>query len=136
MRTINYYSKFSENVVFDNPTLNVFCNQMFMTLINRLDEDTVTKKLILDGSVALHLQDEPVTELSKIKFSTNSILIFDTLKNTISSLSANSITLDYNRVVLKFADFYFEIRMVQKELKPVNKSGIWVNNKVDILNEI
>ena len=133
MKTIIYYTKFSENSVFENQMLNVFCNQLFTYLINQLEEEYVKNEFIVDGDVALLLQDERVQNLIKVQFSTYEKKIFDLIKVSIANLNVSEFYVEENKIVLKNSGVYFEINLIREPLTVVDFNGIKLNNKTDIL---
>lgn len=133
MKTIIYYTKFSENTVFDNQGLNVFCNQLFTFLINQLGEDFVKNELIIDGDVSLLLQNERIYNLKKVQFSTIEKELFDLIKVSISNLNVSEFYFEENKIILKNNEVWFEINLVRTALSVVDFNGIKLNNKIDIL---
>lgn len=133
MKAIIYYTKFSENAVFYNQSLNVFCNQLFTYLINQLGEDFVKQNLIIDGDVALLLQGERLFNTSKVEFSTIEKELFDLIKVSIANLSVDEFYFEENKIVLRFDSVYFEINLIRNPLNIVDFNGIALNDITDIL---
>jgi len=96
-----YYQKFSQAAVFESAPLNVFFNQLFTALINVLGEKKVTDNLLLDGKVALLIQEVEVpAKLTRLELSTNDLDVFKYLKNNAKILPIKDFKVTDGQLVL------------------------------------
>jgi hypothetical protein len=131
-----YYTKFSENAVFEDARLNVFCNQLFTLLINRLDEFTVVNNLILDGQIALLMQAETLTSpFLKVQLSTSNKALFDLIQLSVGNLDVSSYYFEKDKLIVSNSGVFFEFTLTNYSLMLVDVDGIKLHDKKEILNE-
>jgi len=124
-----YYSKYSEQQVFSDARLNVFLNQVYTFLINRVDEATIINNLILDGKIARLLLGQTLDDaVLKIEFSIQKKSIFDALSVAIASLDISSFTINEDVIVLQNNDVFFEFTLLDYDLKRFDYHGIMIND--------
>jgi len=124
-----YYSKYSEQQVFSDARLNVFLNQVYTFLINRIDQATIVNNLILDGKIARLLLGQTLDDaVLKIEFSIQKKSVFDALSVAIASLDISSFTINEDVIVLQNSEVFFEFRLLDYELKLYDYHGIMIND--------
>jgi|GEM_PF-3385407 len=134
MRTFQAFTGFSSLALFNEAPMNVFCNQLFTTVLNVVTEKTISDKLVLDGEVALLLQDYPTT-VSKVLFSTASKSIFQLILTSASCLSISGFERKGNSIIMIVGDRVVEVRLVNAPMNLIPYGGLFLNKKSDILNE-
>lgn len=115
-----YYNYFSEGEIFADPRLNVFCNQMFTSLINAFGFEKVTTGLLVDGMVAVLIQDEePTVNQNKIELSTSDQEIFRFLKlSNVLDVSSSVLGTDNVVFVLK-SGYSITVNFTLKEMTSI-----------------
>lgn len=99
-----YYKLYSDAIVFDDPRLNVFFNQFYTTLMNKFGWHRVEQTLLLDGMVALLLQNEtPTINQNKLLLSTADLELFNFVKNS-------AFLLDFSKVSFFKDEIVFELK--------------------------
>lgn len=131
-----YYDYYSKAVIFDKAELNVFFNQLYTSLINVLGEDKVRDNLLIDGKVALLLQEQPVPpKYNKIELSTHDIDIFKYLKTNSKILPIKDYTISDGRIILTTnINYVVYINYVEKTMATYTHMGlVKVRNQSEII---
>lgn len=131
-----YYELFSTVKVFEEPRLNVFFNQLFTGLINSFSEQKITENLIIDGKIALLMQEErdiPL-EFSRIELITNDLDIFNYLKANLKlfDIKDYQFTDDEITVFTNF-DYVLYFNYSSNTIDTVVVEDIYVRNSTEIL---
>lgn len=129
-----YYTLFSINKIFDDARLNVFFNQFFTFLINIYNEDRIIYNLVLDGKLALLLQEERSTPgFTKMEVSTNDIELFKFLSTSSRSLDIKNYKVNNQILELELKSGYFVYINYKKEkITAVDYAGIKIRTKTEI----
>jgi hypothetical protein len=100
---MTYYTTFSIVKVFEDPRLNVFFNQLYSSLITVFSEDIVSKYFLIDGKLALIMQEiDPIPPtFTKIEFSTSNVEIFRYLKLNLKLFSIKELLISDNLIIIK-----------------------------------
>ncbi|MFN7015223.1 MAG: hypothetical protein ACK4ON_13235 [Bacteroidia bacterium] len=121
-----YYDYYSKVTIFESAPLNVFFNQLYTSLINVLGETKVRDNLLIDGKVALLLQEQPVPpKYNKIELSTNDLEIFKYLKTNAKILPIKDYTITDGRLVVTTnINFVVYINYVESTMTTYNHMGL------------
>lgn len=99
---IQYFDRFTTYNFFDYGALNVFFNQVYTSVLNAFDADTLQNALIIDGAVAAAIQKVPnVGSIDYITVSICSLPVYNYLAGWISSLPVTDIIYAENRIDVK-----------------------------------
>lgn len=130
-----YYTEFSVDPIFQDPRLNVFYNQLYTSLINIFKKIDVAQELVIDGMVALLLQEEtPSAKFNKLEISINNREIFNYIKNNSRTLPLKKVQTSDNTIILFLeSNHVIYINYVFEDLLKVNYKGIFIRNKSQIL---
>lgn len=133
---MTYYDKFSIVNVFEDPRLNVFLNQLITGLINAYPKDDILGKLLVDGRVALIMQEvaEIPNSFTKIEFSTSDQEIFRYLKLCSKIFTVTELLSTDNLIILKTQsnhNLYFNL--VSKPMEAVNIQKVYVRKSSEII---
>ena len=131
-----YYQRFSQAGVFDSAPLNVFFNQLFTGLINVFGQEKVVDNLLLDGKVALLIQEVEVpAKLTTLELSTNDIELFKYLKSNAKMLPIKDHKFSDGRLVLiTNINYVVYVNYVDKPMNTFTLKGlIKVRDKNEIV---
>lgn len=128
------YTLFSGQEVFADPRLNVFFNQFYTLVANKFGLEEASTKLLLDGKVALLLQEEdPGVKHTKIKLTTPDIAVYSFIKNSLSSLDFAAFSIQNDYIIFKLkSDFLVYFHLDQTATNYVVAKAINVRLKTDI----
>lgn len=130
-----YYKEFSTEEIFKDARLNVFFNQLYTYLINRFGFDRVQNEFLVDGMVALLMQEEtPGPKFNKIEFSTADPEIFKYLKATSKALTLKSVEVSDAKIIITTVwEYKIYIKYNQMEMKTFIFNEIYTRHKSEIL---
>ncbi len=129
-----YYLKFTENAIFTDAKLNIFFNQLYTFLMNSLTESEVDHEFLIDGYVALILQNSVDSKASAdLRFSTSSKNIFNLLKSSMSSLPVSEFEIGEGEIRLRFAQKLITIAFNSNVMNRVDVDGMGVRDKSEII---
>ena len=131
-----YYDNFSQLNVFEDQRLNVFFNQLFTSLVNTFNDSQVKQNLIVDGKVALILQEvENIpSKFTKIELSTSDPEIFRYLKVSSKMFTSKGILVSDELIILRTVtdhNIYFNFK--KSAMETINMKGIRLRKSTEII---
>lgn len=132
---MTYYSLITKEKIFEDYRLNVFCNQLYTFLVNRFGFDRVQNEFLIDGMVALIMQEEiPGPKFNKIEFITSDSEIFRYLKANVKSLTFKTVTISEDLIVITTIwNYNLYFKYTQAELTSFDYNDIFLRHKSEII---
>lgn len=130
------FFKFVQNKIFNDRSVNVFCDRIYNALKAEFNEESdidVTNHFLLSGRAAAIMQGEEYENVNNIIFQTDSQAIFDWLGQNPNSAFSGAKTLRFkNRVLVYPNQFILEIWFSDTALNPKTFENIKIQFKPEI----
>ena len=103
------YAAFTEQQVFQNPDINVYCNLLYEEIIKYADLPTIQANFAMIDTLALMIDGAPLVELSVITYGVKLDDIFNKIQKNLGE-SLGTVTVNFpDRVQMIWNDVFFEI---------------------------
>lgn len=127
------YNLYTTQEVFAQEDLNIICNQIMQTLIDKFTEVTLNGFFGVTGTVAKIIQGEPNEAVKCIAFATSNADVFTLFRTDILKAIKYTGCILYNdKIEIITPKLYIECWFRDSAITLVNTSGIYGEDKTEI----
>ncbi|WP_417365877.1 hypothetical protein [Flavobacterium beibuense] len=130
---ITYYEKFTDDIVFSSPELNVLFNQIYTYLGNVYSLQLVEDSFILDKKAALSLHGEIISTIETVDFTVISEDIFRFFISSVSMLEVSIIENNKSFLSLRAFGYILTFSLNMGDIKTVKIKNLTVRDRTDII---